>query len=48
MKGEKNLNLYTFLKFLEKLKNETFGGEEEFSNIRKKLPDWVLDYDQNF
>ena len=33
----------TFFQFMEKVKFEKFGGEKEFTEIRNKLPQWVID-----
>ena len=35
----------TFFDFMEKIKNESYGGKEEFDTIRKELPDWVRELD---
>ena len=35
----------TFFDFMEKIKNESYGGKEEFDAIRKELPDWVRELD---
>ena len=35
----------TFFEFMEKVKNESFGGREEFDAIRTELPDWVRELD---
>ena len=35
----------TFFEFMEKIKTEDFRGKEEFDEIRKEFPDWVLELD---
>ena len=35
----------TFFDFMNKIKNDTFGGKEEFEKIRAELPSWVIDLD---
>lgn len=35
----------TFFDFMEKIKNEPFGGKAEFDKIREELPDWVKELD---
>lgn len=35
----------TFFDFMEKIKNEPYGGEEEFKAIREKLPKEIIDND---
>lgn len=35
----------TFFEFMEQIKNEEFGGKEEFEAIREELPDWVKELD---
>ena len=36
----------TFFDFMEKVKNEPYGGKEEFDAIRAELPDWVTELDK--
>lgn len=36
----------TFFDFMEKIKNETYGGKEEFDIIREELPPWVNELDK--
>lgn len=35
----------TFFEFMDKIKTESFGGKAEFDEIRKELPQWVIDLD---
>jgi len=35
----------TFFEFMEKVKNEEFGGKAEFEALREELPDWVKELD---
>ena len=35
----------TFFEFMEKIKNEPYGGKEEFDKIRNELPSWVKELD---
>lgn len=35
----------TFFDFMEKIKNEEYGGKEEFDIIREELPQWVTELD---
>ena len=35
----------TFFEFMEKIKNEPYGGKEEFEQIRNELPSWVKELD---
>lgn len=35
----------TFFDFMEKIKNEEYGGEEEFKRIRSELPQDIIDND---
>ena len=35
----------TFFDFVKKIKEEPYGGKEEFLEIRKELPQWVTDLD---
>lgn len=35
----------TFFEFMDKVRNESFGGKEEFEEIRKKYPSWVNELD---
>jgi glycosyltransferase involved in cell wall biosynthesis len=35
----------TFFEFMEKIRNEEYGGKEEFESIRKELPNWVIELD---
>ena len=36
----------TFWDFLDKMKADTYGGKQEFDEIRSKLPSWVVDLDK--
>lgn len=35
----------TFFEFMDKVSKEKYGGKAEFDNIRKELPDWVIELD---
>lgn len=35
----------TFFDFMKKIKEEPYGGEEEFKEIRSKLPKKIIDND---
>lgn len=35
----------TFFEFMNKIKNEPYNGKEEFENIRKEMPEWVINLD---
>ena len=35
----------TFWNFMDKIKNEPYGGKDEFDKIRQQLPKWVRTYD---
>lgn len=35
----------TFFEFMDKIKTDSYGGKEEFDEIRKELPQWVIDLD---
>ena len=48
MKGQDLLGIIpqiTFFDFMEKIKNEEYGGEEEFKEIRSRLPKKIIDND---
>lgn len=36
----------TFWDFMKKIKEDPYGGKEEFDEIRAKLPEWVIDLDK--
>ena len=35
----------TFFEFMEKIKNDEYGGKEEFDSIRDEMPSWVKELD---
>ena len=35
----------TFFEFMDKIKSEPYGGDEEFEEIRSRLPQDILDND---
>ena len=35
----------TFFEFMEKIKTDSYGGKEEFDQIRSELPSWVTELD---
>lgn len=35
----------TFFEFMEKIKNDKYGGKEEFDSIRNEMPSWVKELD---
>lgn len=36
----------TFFEFMNKVRTDEYGGKEEFDEIRKELPDWVIELDK--
>ena len=36
----------TFFEFMDKVRTDEYGGKEEFDEIRKELPDWVIELDK--
>lgn len=36
----------TFFEFMDKVRTDEYGGKEEFDEIRKELPDWVVELDK--
>jgi len=36
----------TFFEFMDEIRNDEYGGKEEFDEIRSKLPEWVIELDK--
>lgn len=36
----------TFFEFMDKVRTDEYNGKEEFDEIRKELPDWVIELDK--
>lgn len=36
----------TFFEFMDKVRTDEYGGKKEFDEIRKELPDWVIELDK--